>query len=209
MWLQFMHIVQCIWTWHRSPTLSPIEILCNLNLLCSCFYLSELPWCSFSLFRVCQISFPFGSQLPLKTAFSYVIHQWEALIAFRFIMVRSPSLDPQPFLPNSISSLAALEAARQHAEIWKVLNNLLVEGTGGVGVMVGDGGKWKMGDGGERKQNTKLFIYRPFCLALLAVSTHTDWPPHPPPTPQKKPDCFPIGSSIFLLCMQQDFWVLF
>lgn len=72
--------------------------------------------------------------------FSYWIHRREALGAFSLLCVRSPNLDPQPTPPNSISRVAALEGSRQQAEIWKVLNNLLVEGGRGVDGWVGEEG---------------------------------------------------------------------
>lgn len=88
--------------------------------------------------------------------------------------VRSPSLDPQPFPPNSISRLAALPGGRRHAEIWKALNNLLVKGTGeekvgGGGVKEGSE-KWGMG---EKRNRIKNCSYTALCLALLPVPSHT------------------------------------
>lgn len=37
------------------------------------------------------MSFPLGLQLSLKIVFSFSSHQWEALIAFRFIMSGAPA----------------------------------------------------------------------------------------------------------------------
>lgn len=54
------------------------------------------------------MSFPFRFQLSLKAVFSYLGHQWEALIAFRFIRLGASAWTHNPFPPNSISRLATL-----------------------------------------------------------------------------------------------------
>ena len=100
--------------------------------------------------------------------------------------VRSPGLDPQPFPPNSISRLEALPGGRRHAEIWKVLNNLLVGGGSGKGKVgggadegeregCGGGGskKWGMGEERKRIQNCSYAALlprsAPFLLLLLLL----------------------------------------
>lgn len=73
------------------------------------------------------MSFPFGSQTLFENRIFLLDPPMGGAHCLQVYYVRSPSLDPQPFPPNSISGLAALP---RHAEIWKVLNNLLVEGSG-------------------------------------------------------------------------------
>lgn len=111
--------------------------------------------------------------------FSFWIDRREALGALGWVCVRSPGPDPQPTPPNSISRLAALEGSRQHAEIWKVLNNLLVEGGrgGGSGRPGGGGGIVKTGGWGREETECKIVHIPPFCLALFLVPSHTDNPP--------------------------------
>lgn len=90
------------------------------------------------------MSFPLGSQLSLKIIF-LIQPPMGGAQCLQVYYVKSPSLDPQPFPPNSISRLAALPEGRRHAEIWKALNNLLVKGTGEEKVWEGGGG----GKGGK------------------------------------------------------------
>lgn len=63
--------------------------------------------------------------------FSYQGRRREALTACRFIMRGAPRPGPTTFfrqIPSADSQL--FQEADGVAEIWKVLNNLLVEGTG-------------------------------------------------------------------------------
>lgn len=143
------------------------------------------------------MSFPFGFQLALRIVFSYLSHQWEALIAFRFIMSGAPAWTHNLFPPNSISRLASLPGGWRHAEIWKVLNNLLVEGTGEGKVGGGwrrerGSKKWGMGVKRNRIQNCS---YTALCLALLPFPSHThilvcELPSKIQTTPQAAPAFF-------------------
>lgn len=110
----------------------------------------------------------------LFAKFSDWIRQREALGAFSLWRARSPSLDPQPTPPNSISRLAALEGSRQHAEIWKVLKQPAGGGGAGSRWPGGGGGIVKTGGWGRKETECKIVLIPPFCLALFPLSSHID-----------------------------------
>lgn len=93
--------------------------------------------------------------------------RWEAPDPLLCVVV-VPSWTHNPSPPNSISSLAALPGGRRHVEIWKVLNNLLAEGSAQRKEERWVGASKKRGDGGEKNQNTNRL--RPFARTLTPPS---------------------------------------
>lgn len=126
-------------------------------------------------------------------------------------MSGAPAWTHNLFPPNSISRLAALPGGRRHAEIWKVLNNLLVEGDWGRGEVWGGGGwrmkegreKWGMGEKRNRIQNCSYTALlpgsAPFPLPHIHTHTHI-LACEPPPHPKKKTTPQTAPAFFFYVC---------